>query len=56
VLTDAGYEKVVATAPGHVEEVRRLVFDHLSPEQVAALGDACEAILRTVPAPDAKSC
>ncbi|MBB0247397.1 MarR family transcriptional regulator, partial [Streptomyces alkaliphilus] len=27
VLTDAGMEKVVATAPGHVEEVRRLVFD-----------------------------
>jgi DNA-binding MarR family transcriptional regulator len=56
VLTDAGYEKVVATAPGHVEEVRRLVFDRLSPEQVAALGDACEAIVQTLPAPDAKAC
>ena len=33
VLTDAGYAKVVATAPGHVETVRRLVFDALSPEQ-----------------------
>ena len=33
VLTDAGWAKVVATAPGHVETVRRLVFDALSAEQ-----------------------
>ncbi|MFD9130172.1 MarR family winged helix-turn-helix transcriptional regulator [Kitasatospora sp. NPDC059571] len=33
VLTDAGYEKVVATAPGHVAEVRRLVFDPLTRAQ-----------------------
>ena len=37
VLTDAGYAKVVATAPGHVETVRRLVFDALTPEQCAQL-------------------
>jgi DNA-binding MarR family transcriptional regulator len=44
-LTDAGYEKLVACAPGHVEEVRRLVFDQLTPEQVAALDEICEAVL-----------
>ncbi|RBM18535.1 MarR family winged helix-turn-helix transcriptional regulator [Streptomyces sp. PT12] len=32
-LTEAGWEKVVATAPGHVAEVRRLVFDPLTREQ-----------------------
>lgn len=29
-LTDAGMEKVIATAPGHVARVRELVFDNLT--------------------------
>ncbi|MFJ9900864.1 MarR family winged helix-turn-helix transcriptional regulator [Streptomyces sp. NPDC091280] len=33
ILTDAGWDKVVATAPGHVAEVRRLVFDPLTKVQ-----------------------
>ncbi len=37
VLTDAGFERVVAAAPGHVETVRTLVFDGLRPPDVAAL-------------------
>ena len=37
-LTDAGLQKVVDSAPGHVEEVRRLVFDPLSPAQQRHLG------------------
>ena len=45
VLTDAGYAKVVATAPGHVEEVRARVFDRLTPAQVAQLDEICAAIL-----------
>jgi DNA-binding MarR family transcriptional regulator len=45
-LTDAGYAKVVATAPGHVAEVRRIVFDVLTAEQVAQLGEICGAIAR----------
>ena len=45
VLTDAGYEKVVETAPGHVEEVQSLVFDALTGEQVAELDDICTALL-----------
>ncbi|GLY04460.1 MULTISPECIES: MarR family transcriptional regulator [Actinoplanes] len=37
VLTDEGMEAVVAAAPGHVREVRRLVFDVLTQEQVQQL-------------------
>jgi DNA-binding MarR family transcriptional regulator len=48
VLTDEGMAKVVATAPGHVEAVRRLVVDALSPEQLSALGCASGTILGMV--------
>jgi DNA-binding MarR family transcriptional regulator len=43
-LTDDGYAKVAATAPGHAEAVRQLVFDQLSPTQVAQLAGVCEAL------------
>jgi DNA-binding MarR family transcriptional regulator len=36
-LTDEGYEKLMATGPIHLREVRRLVFDVLTPEDVKAL-------------------
>jgi len=36
-LTDAGMEVLVAAAPGHVEEVRRIVFDPLTAAQVRQL-------------------
>jgi DNA-binding MarR family transcriptional regulator len=36
-LTDAGMAALTAAAPGHVEEVRRLVFDRLTPDEVAQL-------------------
>lgn len=36
-LTDEGYEKLMATGPIHLREVRRLVFDVLTPEEVKAL-------------------
>jgi DNA-binding MarR family transcriptional regulator len=48
VLTDAGYAKVVATAPGHVAAVRRLVFDALSPEQRGQLDTIERQILGRV--------
>src|SRR5207248_7130274 len=38
VLTDAGYAVLEAAAPSHVESVQLLVFDQLTPEQVAQLG------------------
>src|SRR3954452_13451369 len=36
-LTEAGWDVLVKAAPGHVETVRELVFDDLSPEDIAAL-------------------
>ncbi|MFP7364368.1 MarR family transcriptional regulator [Corynebacterium callunae] len=50
-LTDAGMEKVKATAPGHVDAVRRFVFDHLSSEQTTALGLATATIANVIDAP-----
>ncbi|MEV6306339.1 MarR family transcriptional regulator [Actinoplanes sp. NPDC051861] len=37
VLTDEGMEALIEAAPGHVREVRRLVFNALSAEQVGLL-------------------
>ena len=36
-LTEAGFEAVVELAPKHVAEVRRLIFDHLTPAEVRQL-------------------
>ena len=36
-LTDAGYEQLVAAAPGHVATVREYVIDALTPEQLKQL-------------------
>lgn len=44
VLTEAGRDKVVATAPGHVEEVRRLVFDPLTKAQQRQLATISQRI------------
>jgi len=44
-LTDAGYAKVVASAPAHVETVRRLVIDPLTKQQLNQLGRLSETIL-----------
>jgi DNA-binding MarR family transcriptional regulator len=45
-LTDAGWDKVVATAPGHAAEVRRLVVDAVGPGRIADLDAITGAILR----------
>lgn len=50
VLTDAGWDKLVAAAPGHVAAVRRLVFDGLQPDQVRTLAELCQALLAQVDA------
>ena len=47
-LTEAGRQKVVDSAPGHVERVRELVFDPLSGAQQRALGAALALIATTV--------
>ena len=48
VLTDDGWAKVVATAPGHVEAVRRFVFDPLTKSQQRQLRDIGRRIMRAV--------
>ena len=45
-ITPAGMDALRAAAPGHVEAVRRVVFDPLDPEEVAQLGALCTRILR----------
>lgn len=50
VLIDAGWDRIVATAPGHVEAVRRLVFDGLDERDVADLARVCDAILERLAA------
>jgi DNA-binding MarR family transcriptional regulator len=44
-LTDAGMAGLEAAAAGHVEAVRRGLFDALSPEQVAALRDISDTLV-----------
>ena len=53
-LTDEGYAVLVATAPGHVGQVRESLFDGLTPEQVAqlkAIGDTMAAACGDRPIP-----
>jgi len=44
-LTSAGRTALEAAAPGHVEAVRRSVFDVLTPAQVSSLGEICAELL-----------
>jgi DNA-binding MarR family transcriptional regulator len=53
ILTDEGWEKVKASAPGHVEEVRRLVFDPLTKAQQRQLRELSRRILLAI---DPDSC
>ncbi|MGY1883956.1 MarR family winged helix-turn-helix transcriptional regulator [Blastococcus sp. SYSU DS0753] len=48
ILTDDGYSHLAANAPGHVRQVRDLVMDALTPEQVHALGDIVGQVLARV--------
>lgn len=48
VLTDAGWDKVVDTAPGHVETVRRLVIDSLTAAQTRQLSDIGTRVLEQI--------
>lgn len=44
-LTRAGLRVVAGAAPGHVDHVRRLVLDPLTPAQVASLREIADALL-----------
>lgn len=43
-MTDAGWERLVDAAPGHVEAVREHLVDVLTTEQLSALGDAMTVV------------
>ncbi|WP_440709957.1 MarR family winged helix-turn-helix transcriptional regulator [Herbiconiux sp. YIM B11900] len=45
-LTEAGWDKVVATAPGHVDTVRSHVIDLLTDEQVSQLDGIMATLLQ----------
>ena len=55
-LTDAGFAKLEEIAPGHVREVRRLVVDVLTPEQLTALAEAARAITAGAMAEASEAC
>jgi DNA-binding MarR family transcriptional regulator len=46
VLTDEGFAALEGAAPVHVESVRTHLLDQLSPEQIAAMRDIGETLLR----------
>ncbi|MFI1170037.1 MarR family winged helix-turn-helix transcriptional regulator [Streptomyces melanogenes] len=47
-LTDSGQQKLVDSAPGHVAQVRRLVFDSLTAAQRRHFGAALSNVAETV--------
>ncbi|WP_037732434.1 MarR family winged helix-turn-helix transcriptional regulator [Streptomyces megasporus] len=44
-LTDEGFATLEEAAHGHVEQVRRALFDHLTPERTEQLHAICRAVL-----------
>lgn len=45
VVTPAGRREIEAAAPGHVDDVRQLFLDHLSPDQLDTLAEVAEKVL-----------
>jgi DNA-binding MarR family transcriptional regulator len=45
VLTEDGWAKVLASAPGHVDAVRTLILDVLTGDELARIGDMSRRIL-----------
>ncbi len=54
-MTDEGYAKLVAAAPGHVETVRSLVYEGLTAEDVASLQKVMAHILERIETSGLKS-
>ncbi|KUJ44253.1 MULTISPECIES: MarR family winged helix-turn-helix transcriptional regulator [Micromonospora] len=55
-LTDAGWDLVVAAAPGHVAAVRHYVIDGLTPSQIDVLREvACHVTRQIAAAPESAS-
>ncbi|MFI5895527.1 MarR family winged helix-turn-helix transcriptional regulator [Actinoplanes sp. NPDC051513] len=45
MITEKGVAALEAAAPGHVREARRLVFDAITPDQVAQLRQICRQVI-----------
>jgi DNA-binding MarR family transcriptional regulator len=56
VLTAEGRKVIEQAAPAHVEAVRRLMIDHLTPEQLEVLADIAEVVLAGLEAADGEGC
>ena len=54
-LTEAGWQKVRDSAPGHVATVRDNVIDALTPDQISQLGEISDAILHRLDPDGAKA-
>ena len=50
-LTEAGFDKVRSSAPGHVQHVRDLLIDNLTADDLASFARIGEQILRKVDGP-----
>ena len=48
VLTESGYQKLVAAAPSHVESVRKHLVDVLSDEDFSTLGDISRKVFEAL--------
>jgi DNA-binding MarR family transcriptional regulator len=56
-LTDAGFAALEAAAPSHVEQVRRSLFDRISPDQARQLNAIMTAVAAAgVPDAESASC
>ena len=54
-ITAGGTAAIEAAAPAHAERVRALLFEALTPEQTAALGEAADAALAHLDGPQPMS-
>lgn len=50
ILTDLGFSTLAEAAPGHVEHLRSIVIDALSPEQLRRMASASQRIMSRIDA------
>lgn len=55
-LTADGRAAIEAAAPAHVEDVRRFMIDHLTPEQLEVLAATAESVLEALGAEEDETC
>jgi DNA-binding MarR family transcriptional regulator len=48
ILTDKGYKKLMASAPAHVETVRDLLIDAISPAELQQLREASQLVVARI--------